>query len=120
METNSVVLSLALEGEQKPYLSDISNLLYDFELSYNLSLILTAPEYANYPLSYHFFFRNRPKLKDEYRLKVSKITKESPIVIVLTIVGGAALATVVLKALDVLMDVLEKALTMRLKRQKLK
>jgi hypothetical protein len=118
MENTTVVLRLALGGEQTPYLSDISSLLYDFELSYNLSVILTAPEYADYVFSDNFFFRTRRKLKDEYRIRVSKITKESPFEILLVIASGAVAVTAILKALDVLLDVIEKASTLGSKREK--
>ncbi len=118
MENISIILSLKLAAKQNPYLSDIFNILHDFELSYNLSIVLTSPEYLGYKFSHYFFFRNRLKLKDEHRIRLSKITME-PIQITLIIpVHSTTISMTIVKALNILLNIIEEASTKPLKREK--
>ena len=53
----NVGLKLVFSKENKPYLLDITSLLYDFELLHDFSLILWADDYLDYKFS-NFMYRN--------------------------------------------------------------
>lgn len=101
MGTNlGIKMRLEFEDEKKPYLLDVSTLLYDFELLHDFSLLLYAEEYRDYHFSQYFWRRQGRPLKDEHRLRASKIIKESPLTVELWVgiagVSTAAFWTIVL------------------------
>lgn len=108
-------LTLAFREEERPFLLDISSLLYDFELLHDLSLILCAEEYIDYKFSRFFWFRNRRPIRKQHRLRASRITKESPLTVELILAG----ITVVSGALWALLQAIEKIRNWSLSREKL-
>lgn len=78
-------LKLEFFDTEELFLSDITNLLYDLELSYDLSILASLEKYSNYNFSYFFWRRNGRPLNAEDRLKVVKIKKESPLSFEITI-----------------------------------
>jgi len=85
-----VRLRLFFHEEEKPFLLDVSSLFYDFELLYDLSLMLCVEEYDSYRFSRAFWYRRGRPIKAEHKLRVAKIVKESPLTIELGIAGFVA------------------------------
>lgn len=116
MGTNLYIkMNLVFGDGKKPHLLDISTLLYDFELLYDFSLLLYAEEYRDYQFSQYFWRRRGRPLKDEHRLRASKIIKESPLSVelILHIVFGTC------GAVWLLFQAIEKIRNWKLNRMKL-
>ena len=109
-------LKLVFSEEERPFLLDISSILYDFELLHDFSLILSAEEYSNYSFSRYFWYRNGRPIKVDHRVRAARIVKESPLTVELIIAG----TTVATGALWVLLQATEKIQNWRLNREKLK
>jgi len=107
----SVKLKLVFSDEKRPYLSDVSSLIYDLELLHDFSLILSTEEYSDYRF-YRFWYRNGRPIKEHHKVRVSRIIKESPFTIELVIAG--------IGALWLLLQVMEKIRNLRLNREKLR
>ena len=84
------------EQEKAPLLQDVSSLLYDFELLYDFCLVTSSEEYSGYRFSPSFWYRNRRGIKDVHMLRVSKMSKESPLSIELLLADSIAVFGVVL------------------------
>jgi len=116
VDNKKIKIRLIFKGAEKPYLLDISSLLYDFELLHDLSLILYFEEYKGYKFNRYFWYRNGRSIKKDHQIRTLKIIKESPFTIELlisdiAIISGAFLAIV--KAFDVISN-------WKLNREKLK
>lgn len=111
-----IKLKLVFSEEDRPFLLDISSLLYDFELLHDLSLILCAEDYSDYKFSRFFWYRNGRPIITDHKLRVAKIVKESPLTIEL-ILAGISIGS---GALWVLLQAIEKIQNWKLSREKLK
>jgi hypothetical protein len=90
---DSVVLKLTFESDQQPTLMDFTSLLYDFELLHDLSVMSNLEEYRIYldmPSMWaagwygRFWTRRRP-IKYQHKLKVIKISRQSPWEVILVV-----------------------------------
>jgi len=108
-------MKLVFEDVKKPYLLDITSLLYDFELIHDFSLLSTAEEYSNYRFSQIFWYRNGRPLKPNHKLRVIRIEKLSPLTVELLI----ASVVVTSGALWTLAQIIEKVANWKLNRRKL-
>ena len=117
MESHSIIkIRLVFENENKPYFLDISSLFYDFELLHDFSLLLCAEEYYGYRFSQYFWYRRGRPLKDEHRLRVLKIIKESPLTVELIL----SIVAVSSGAIWVIVQAIEKISNWKLNKEKLK
>jgi hypothetical protein len=64
-----------------PLLWDVSATLLDVELAYDFSVILTEPEYSTYQFSRFFWYRNRSRISEGYRLRATSIELHSPLLL---------------------------------------
>ncbi len=112
---NFVKIRLSFEEERKPYLLDVSSLLYDFELLHDLSLLLFEKNYYDFKFSQYFWYRGGRPLKDEHRLRASKIIKESPLTVELLLSSVAVFSG----AIWVIVQAIEKISNWKLNRIKL-
>jgi hypothetical protein len=71
---------------RRPTLLDVSSAIYDFELAYELALILSADRYSDYPFTQAFFVvgRNRPVRRDD-QPRVERVGLESPLEVILSL-----------------------------------
>lgn len=111
-----IKLRLVFSEKERPYLLDISSLLYDFELLHDFSLILCAEEYYDYRFSRFFWYRNGRPIKAHHKIRVAKIIKESPLTVELVLAG----VTILSGAFWVLVQAMEKIHNWRLIREKLR
>jgi hypothetical protein len=111
-----IKLKLVFDEKEKPYLLDISSLLYDFELLHDFSLMLYAEEYSGYRFSRFFWYRNRRPIKANHKVRAVKIVKESPLTIVIEVSAIFALCG----ALWALIQAAEKVRNWKLNTEKLK
>lgn len=111
MATAYVTL-LFRESEERPFLSDLSNLMYDFELAHDLSVLVADPEYKAFRFSRFFYYRKGRPLKPEDRVRAARIRQASPLLLDLVIpcLGG----------LWILLQIIEKVQTWELSREKLR
>ncbi len=106
------LLQLYFGESQTSLLLSLSSLLYDIELAHDLSVLLTYPEYRERPISARFFFyRDGRRLSRAHRVRLSRISQQSPLFLEL-VVGGAA-------ALWALLQIVDKVSNWKLNRQKL-
>jgi len=105
-------IRLTFRDERKPFLIDISSLLYDFELLHDFSLLIYMDEYREYKFAKYFWYREGRPLKSEHKIRAIRIIKESPLTIEL-IFGGMA-------AFWILIQAIEEISNWKLNRQKLK
>lgn len=89
-DTRNIRMRLVFREEKKPYLIDVSSLLYDFELLHDYSLLMCAEEYDNYKFSQLFWFRRGRPLRPGHKLRAARIVKESPLTVELIIAGVVA------------------------------
>lgn len=115
-KTLNVRMKLVFEDIEKPRLLDITSLLYDFELTHDLSLLLTAEEYSDYRFSRYFWFRNGRPLKSNHRLRAVRIEKLSPLTVELLVASVAVTSG----ALWTFAQIIEKVTNWKLNRQKLR
>jgi hypothetical protein len=111
-----IKLELVFSEEKKPYLLDISSLLYDFELLHDFSLVICAEEYSEYRFSRYFWYRNGRPIKPTHKIRASRIVKESPLTVELVLAGITALSG----AFWVLVQAMEKIRNWKLNKEKLK
>lgn len=115
-KTQNIRMKLVFEDVERPRLLDITSLLYDFELSHDFSLLLTAEEYSGYSFSRYFWFRNGRPLKSDHKLRAIRIEKLSPLTVELLI----ATVAVTSGALWTLAQIIEKVANWKLNRRKLR
>jgi hypothetical protein len=109
-----IKIRLTFEGEKEQYFSDVTSLFYDLELLYDFSLVLFVEDYHNLRFSHYFLFRKRG-IKDEHKLRVKRIIKESPLAIELAL-SSVAITT---GAIWVFIQAFEKISNYKLNREKL-
>ena len=115
-DTNNFRLRLVFREERKPYLLNISSLLYDFELLHDYSLLMCAKEYDNYKFSSFFWFRRGRQLKPGHKLRAARIVKESPLTVELILAGVVASSG----ALWTIVQIASKVANWRLNKERLK
>jgi len=103
-------IRLVFSEEQKPFLLDITSLLYDFELLHDLCVLTCVDEYKEFNFSQYFWYRGGRPLKEKDRLRTIRIIKESPLVMELLMGATAFLA---------LVQAIEKINNWKLNRKKL-
>ena len=101
---------------ETPTLFQVTNFLYDINLIYELSRLATDPRYQNFRFSRYAYFRDGRPLRDADRLRIIKLTQESPLDLVL---AGATAGGVVIGGIWGLVQIIEKVSNFRLNRQKL-
>jgi hypothetical protein len=109
---------ISLRGEESDYpaLTDISYLLYDFNLLYEFSRIIVDPKYEGYKFSRYSGYRNAKRVLLDDRLEVESLRVESPfLLITILIAAPAAIGT-----LWVLTQTLEKIVNFPINRDILK
>jgi hypothetical protein len=111
-----VEIHLRAKELEIPTLFQITNFLYDVNLIYELARLATDPRYEDFRFSRYAYFRDGRPLRDEDRLRVFKLTQESPLDLILV---GAAAGGTVIGGIWGLVQILEKVSTFRLNRQKL-
>lgn len=111
----NIKVKLMFSEEKRPYLSDISSLLYDFELLHDFSLLLCADDYSGYKFSRFFWYRNGRPLKADHKVRTTKILKESPLIVELIIAEVAVLCG----ALWAFVQAIEKISNRKLNKEKL-
>lgn len=116
LNDQKVRIRLVFKEERKPYLLDISSLLYDFELLHDYSLLIYAQQYKEYQFTQYFWYRNGRPLRSEHKIRALKITKESPLTIELVLSGIVVLSG----AFWIIVQAIEKISNWKLNREKLK
>jgi hypothetical protein len=99
-------IRLTFEEREETYLLDISSLLYDLELLYDLSVLVGADEYAHYRFTRGFWYRSGRPIRDEHRLRAGAISRGSPLLLELLvpILGVPAAVYYMLRCLDMVRD----------------
>ena len=92
--SNEIELTL-VTGEETPFLADLLNFLYDFNLFYEISRLGTDPKYGGFRPSPWMFTRNRRTLDPEDRLQLDVLLHESPTKLTARITATAAAVTAV-------------------------
>jgi hypothetical protein len=90
--TGQIELTLRTD-EQTPFLADLLNFLYDFNLFYEISRLGTDPKYEGFRPSPWMFTRKRRTLEPEDRLQVDLLSQESPTTLIARITCTAAAIT---------------------------
>lgn len=88
------ILTLSFKEDERPYLQDVTDLLYNFEKLHDLSVVIAEEEYGSFRFSHNFLFRKGSPIKPKHKLKAVRIVKESPLIIevaVASITGLGAL-----------------------------
>jgi hypothetical protein len=114
-DKEDIRIKLIFEDEKEPCFEDVTSLFYDYELLYDFSLVLYVKDYDDYRFSNYFLYRNRG-IKNEHKLRVTRIIKESPLTVELIV----SYVVVTSGAIWVLIQALEKISNWRLNREKLK
>lgn len=116
MELDYLKIKLTFTADKKPYLLDISSLLYDFELLHDLFLIIYADEYKYYKIANYFWYRKGRPIKREHRIKTLKIEEGSPLTVKIIVSLIFALSG----AFWALIQAIERISNWNLNRKKLK
>ena len=111
-----IELQLYGEDSAEPTLLDVSSFLYDFNLGYELARLATDPQYEGFGFSHFALYRKGRPLKSEDRLRVVKLSHQSPIELS-TIISGATMGVA---AIWGVVQIVEKVSNWRLNREKLK
>ena len=109
----AMILRLVFHEQDEPLLLSLSSLLYDLELSLDLSTIVMYDEYKSIRLATPFFYyRTGRNVRPEHKVKASRITKQSPLTLELVVaaIGG----------LWIVLQMFEKVSNWSLNREKLK
>src|SRR5262245_61690562 len=107
------LLTLEFSEDETPFLLDITNLLYDIELAYDFCVLLTEDEYSGYKFSQRFWYRKGRPLRNEHRLRIRRIVKQSPLLIEVIIPSS-------LGALWALLQIIEKVRNWNISHEKLR
>lgn len=109
---------LRAEEERFPLLNDMYTFLHDFNLIYEISRVSTDPNY-NFSLSELSYSREegfKIHMRDEDRLHVESMSKQSPLELTTLVVAVPA----AVGAIWGLVQIVEKVVNFRLNRKKLK
>lgn len=99
-----------------PAVTDISYLLYDFNLLYEFSRIIVDPKYEGYKFSRYSGYRNAKRVLPDDRLEVETLRVESPFLLTAILIAAPA----AIGALWVLTQTLEKIVNFPINRDILK
>jgi len=105
------LLTLQFSNDEKPYLLDITSLLYDLELAHDFGVLATESEYRDYEFNRFFWYRHGRRIRPVHRVRAARIVKQSPLLIEVVIPS--------LGALWVLLQIIEKVSNWKLSREKL-
>ncbi|MCW3985172.1 MAG: complement resistance protein TraT [Candidatus Bathyarchaeota archaeon] len=111
----TIKLKLTFSDKKRPYLLDVSSLLYDFELLHDLALMLYAEGYSNYKFSRFFWYRKGRPIRPNHKIRAIKIIKESPLIIVISVTEILILTG----AFWAMVQTIEKISNWKINRQKL-
>ena len=89
-----VLLRLIYNTEGKPSLSDLSALLYDYELLHDYLVLSTMEEYSEYTFPRYFWYRSRGPLAKEERMQIRTVHYGSPLIWVPILVSWVAVKIV--------------------------
>ena len=106
-EERYIHVRLTFEEEEAPYLLDITSLLYDLELLYDLWVLAIADDYADYRFTRNFWYRAGRPLRKEHRLRPGVVSRRSPLLleILVPLIPGIPLAVYqTLKIMDKVRD----------------
>ncbi len=109
-------IRLVFKEEIKPYLLDISSLLYDFELLHDFSLLICAEQYEKYKFTRFFWYRNGRPLKSEHKIRTYRILKQSPLTVELTL----SYVVIISGAFWAMIQTIDKISNWQLNRERLK
>jgi len=70
-------LLIEFEDAKKTYVRDLSSFLYNLELLYDFSLMITADEYIDVPFRKSLFWSGA-EIRKSHQLEIDKYQKESP------------------------------------------
>jgi hypothetical protein len=90
---DEIEISIITEETGEPFLIDVLNFLYDFNLYYEISRLGTDERYGAYKLSPWVFTRRRRTLESNDRLHLQILSHESPTKLVAWITCTAAAIT---------------------------
>jgi hypothetical protein len=109
---------IALRGEEGDYpaVTDVSYLLYDFNLLYEFSRIIVDPKYEGYRFSRYSGYRNAKRVQPDDRLEVESLRVGSPFLLTTILIAAPA----AVGALWVLTQTLEKIVNFPINRDILK
>jgi hypothetical protein len=105
------LLTMQFSEEEKPFLLDITSLLYDLELAHDFGVLATEPEYRGYKFNRFFWYRHGRRIRSMHRVRAARIIKQSPLLLEIVIPS--------LGALWVLLQIIEKVSNWKLSREKL-
>lgn len=91
IRVNDLRLQLVFDAKGNPSLTVVNSTLYDLMLLHELIVLVTSPDYRDVSISRFFWFRGGRRLASSDRLRVSKLSLGSPLVIEL-LLGGSLLA----------------------------
>ncbi len=77
-------LELSYKHPSKLQLLDISSFFYDFELLHDLTLLTLGDDYKSYKFNRFFWFRNGRPIRNEQKIILSEVQKQSPLKLNLT------------------------------------
>jgi hypothetical protein len=109
----SYLLTLEFSEDETPFLLDITNLLYDIELAYDFCVLLTEEQYREYKFGQSFWYRKGRPLRNEHRLRIRRLTKQSPLLIEVIIPSS-------LTSVWALLQIIEKVRNWNLSHEKLR
>jgi hypothetical protein len=106
----------ASETDAYPTLSDINYFLHDLNLLYEFSRVIVDRKYDKYHFSRFFTYRNRRRVEPDDQLRIQRLTKESPLLIIVVVAAVPSAAT----AIWALTQTIEKIANFSLNRDILK
>jgi len=89
-----VLIRLTYEAVTKPKLSDLSALLYDYELLHDYLVLSTMEEYSSYSFPRYFWYRSGRPIAIEERMQIRKIHYGSPLLLIPVIASWVAVKIV--------------------------
>jgi len=104
------------DGDNYPALTDISYFLHDFNLFYEFTRVIADPKYRNYHFSRFFTYRNRRRIDEPDQLSVERLSKESPLLIIVAVAALPSAAGTIWA----LVQIFEKIANLGLNREILK
>jgi len=107
-------IRLVFSEGKRPYLLDISSLLYDFEMLHDFSLLLCIEDYSYYRFPPFFWYRKGRPIKVNHKLRAARIIKESPLTVELILSGVILLSG----AFWALVQAIEKISNWKLNKEK--
>lgn len=99
-----------------PILEDLSAFIYDFNLLYELNRLIFDEKYRHVELSRRIYYRRGRKVEHKDKLRILKLSHESPFeIITIVTISGAAIAAILAT-----IQTVEKISNMRLQRENIR